>query len=530
MYNCEYKIYISYKNSKLKDIAKNAPSLEDSSYKIFEFTPENACSIEDSFDCAIIMDAEIADIEHIKNLKKVLKILTVSQEEAENIQKEISDTADNIWIINGNENILLNYYRQLQDTLKCRFDKRRAEICLTTAYDSIPDLIWFKNNMGQHLMVNNGFCKATAKTKQQIYKKGHYYIWDMPEEEYKKGDYVCLESEEIVINARKTVLFDEKVKTKSGMRLFKTYKSPLIDYNGEIFGTCGIAHDVTELQNINNELNVVLESMPFAVIVEDRTSNILSTNSKFHEYFPKCGNIIGKKRIEWEQYTSLIKTLANGVKEVETHPNPNRILTLLLNEQSIMDVFNEPIGSIAVFRDVTTERKLERQALENANTDFLTGLNNRRSLFNYINTLNDAQELIITTIDLDNFKKVNDTYGHHTGDIAIKLTANKLKEYYKDDFIARLGGDEFLIITKKSLSDEQVQQLTANALKTLNKCFKEDQRFCFMSASLGVAVSLIPQGGSQDAEGLIHVSDKALYEAKNSGKSQYRIYFNNSES
>ena len=67
-------------------------------------------------------------------------------------------------------------------------------------------------------------------------------------EEYEQGEYICLESEEIVLQEKKTCIFDEKVKTKHGMRQFKTYKSPIFDDNEQLIGTVGIAHDVTDLE------------------------------------------------------------------------------------------------------------------------------------------------------------------------------------------------------------------------------------------------------------------------------------------
>lgn len=74
---------------------------------------------------------------------------------------------------------------------------------------------------------------------------------------YEQGEYICLESDEIVLEERRTCLFDEMVKSKQGMRQFKTYKSPLFDDDGTILGTVGIAHDVTDLANMGAELEIL---------------------------------------------------------------------------------------------------------------------------------------------------------------------------------------------------------------------------------------------------------------------------------
>ena len=180
-------------------------------------------------DCAVILDMTGGE-NFDKYLKGSRPCMFIAAVRAGNIP-EAAFSADDLWVMDGSadEQLYAAYFRRLLSFMKERADSRRTRICFDTGIDSIPDLVWFKDVKGAHLKVNDGFCHAVEKTKEQIYKRGHYYIWDIPKEEYDQGDYVCLESEDIVMNSRKTCLFDEKVKTKSGMRQFKTYKSPLID-------------------------------------------------------------------------------------------------------------------------------------------------------------------------------------------------------------------------------------------------------------------------------------------------------------
>lgn len=106
------------------------------------------------------------------------------------------------------ENILKAYFEKTAKIMKNDFDYRRLDICFKTSFDSIPDLVWFKDKIGSHLFVNQEFCETVQKTREQIYKRGHYYIWDIPKEEYEQGEYVCLESEDWVMQSRHTQLFD----------------------------------------------------------------------------------------------------------------------------------------------------------------------------------------------------------------------------------------------------------------------------------------------------------------------------------
>ena len=106
------------------------------------------------------------------------------------------------------------------DKIRCsfanvlRYRKEREDAVLNQKYldtliDNLPDLIWFKDARGSHLKVNHSFCQAVNKTKSQIEGRGHYYVWDLDPDEYANGEYVCLESEEIVLNKKETCLFDE---------------------------------------------------------------------------------------------------------------------------------------------------------------------------------------------------------------------------------------------------------------------------------------------------------------------------------
>lgn len=160
---------------------------------------------------------------------------------------EILAKISDFWMYTGLDDqpskLRLAYYMsRLFRAMKLEADYRKLQICIETALDSLPEMTWFKDVRGSHLAVNKKFCEIVGKTKSQVYKRGHYYIWDITPEEYADGEYVCMESEEVVMDARKTCVFEEDVKLPDGTdKQYLTYKSPLIDKDGKLFGTCGIA-------------------------------------------------------------------------------------------------------------------------------------------------------------------------------------------------------------------------------------------------------------------------------------------------
>lgn len=441
------------------------------------------------------------------------------------IAEEIVGKAD-LWCIPENspckDMLLRSYFSALIGRVKEKFDCRMYKICLETATDSVPDLIWFKDLRGAHLITNSSFCKAVEKTKEQIYKRGHFYIWDIPKEEYEQGDYVCLESEAVVINAGKTCLFDEKVKTKSGMRQFKTYKSPLYDINGELFGTCGVALDVTDLQNISNELTVVLESVPFGIMIEDNDETLISFNSTLADYFPDIKGYESKNCIEWK--THVMGEAENaGVCEFAVKKNGvPRIIRFA--KELVHDIFGEIIGRVIIFQDVTAERLFQKRTMEHANTDFLTKLNNRRSLFTHLEKIKSTPQLSMITVDLDNFKKINDTLGHAVGDEVLITTAEILTDCFSKDFVARLGGDEFLIVINRRTDRDLLERETQILIDTFQKKFGSNPDFSIMTMSAGIATALLPDGYQHNPESLMYSSDCALYKAKKEGKSRF-VFF-----
>jgi diguanylate cyclase (GGDEF)-like protein len=192
-------------------------------------------------------------------------------------------------------------------------------------------------------------------------------------------------------------------------------------------------------------------------------------------------------------------------------------------EQPIVDIFGENIGTIEFIRDVTMQYKFEQQNIKYANTDFLTGLNNRRSLFDYLSGLGKNIRISLIMLDLDKFKSVNDTYGHAAGDEALKITSRVLSECFKDGFIARLGGDEFLVALVGEHEMDELESRTQNLLDTLLKNYAIKEEFHALSASAGIVQDRLPECDIRSIENLIKRSDDALYNAKESGKARYCV-------
>jgi diguanylate cyclase (GGDEF)-like protein/PAS domain S-box-containing protein len=383
--------------------------------------------------------------------------------------------------------------------------------------------VWFKDNEGAHLIVNDEFCNVVKKTKQQVYKRRHNYIWDVPEDDYENGEAVCRRSEDIVVRARKTCRFEEKITTNDGMRQLVTYKSPLIDEDGEVFGTCGMGHDITDLKNIAIELRIIVDNIPMGIAILDKHGTVIAVNKFMEGFFPNASEIVGQNFDKWADSLDREELRSNqGDIEYRVFVNGEERV-MHFRDEEIVDVFGENMGSLRLIRDITIQHHYLEQNVKYANTDSLTGLNNRRSLFKYLTSLKPNSKISFIMMDLDRFKAVNDTYGHAAGDEALEITSRVLEECFPDGFISRLGGDEFLVALVGENDLSRIEERTQQLLDTLLSRYAGKEEFKALSASAGIAQERLSVCDTTGIEDLIKRSDEALYTAKQSGKARYCV-------
>jgi diguanylate cyclase (GGDEF)-like protein/PAS domain S-box-containing protein len=183
-------------------------------------------------------------------------------------------------------------------------------------------------------------------------------------------------------------------------------------------------------------------------------------------------------------------------------------------------------GLVITLRDVTEQRRLEHELTERAFHDPLTGLPNRTLLLERIERalLRGRRESTLTCllfVDLDDFKMVNDTMGHTTGDQLLTAVGERLSgALRRSDTAARLGGDEFAVLMEDAQQPLDAELLAAQVIQTLGRPFTLRGASLSVSASLGVATAR----DSTDAEELLTHADLALYEAKAAGKRQWRRF------
>ncbi|MDF2946573.1 MAG: diguanylate cyclase [Bacillales bacterium] len=162
-----------------------------------------------------------------------------------------------------------------------------------------------------------------------------------------------------------------------------------------------------------------------------------------------------------------------------------------------------------------------------ATHDNLTGLPNRAALFNYVDEAmvkakSDGDSLVFLYLDLDGFKGVNDTHGHHIGDLLLQEVGRRLSKVVAGQFVSRLGGDEFVIVLKLPAIQSHMtgKNIAGEIISAINEDFYLEGKFANVGCSIGIAVWPL-DGGT--VEEILKKADKALYVSKSSGKNRLTL-------
>ena len=158
---------------------------------------------------------------------------------------------------------------------------------------------------------------------------------------------------------------------------------------------------------------------------------------------------------------------------------------------------------------------------ENAGMDYLTGFLNRRGLYEYFERLDESENINFMFLDIDNFKSVNDTYGHAMGDKLLIAVSRMIKSKIGDSVLARIGGDEFVIVTAPGFSEADIEQMAHNIISSINDIDISIEIRSIISFSIGVVLN---QKKSMGMDAIMPKCDAAMYEAKRRGKNGYVLY------
>ena len=282
-----------------------------------------------------------------------------------------------------------------------------------------------------------------------------------------------------------------------------------------------------EFRELYEDFRAVFLSHPYPMLVyETRTEKFLEVNSA-------AANAYGYTEAEFLRMT--LRDLEDR-EEVETeHVLPEEeegrharyrlkngnIAWVHVTDRSIL--FRGKLSRFVIARDVTERLKLDAELSHRAHHDVLTGLPNRQLLDDrldlcLITSEREQRKAAILTIDVDHFKRINDTYGHLIGDECLQAVAARLSsKIRKVDTIARTGGEEFMAVVSGLNNARDAEKVAASLLRVFEEPLDLSIGLVGVTASIGV--SIFPDD-AKDAETLRRLSDEALYRAKRGGRNR----------
>lgn len=191
------------------------------------------------------------------------------------------------------------------------------------------------------------------------------------------------------------------------------------------------------------------------------------------------------------------------------------------------DTVGKVVGSIFIIKDIADRKAIEKHLSHLANHDPLTGLPNRALLMDRLKQSFsrlpwNKRYVALLFLDLDRFKFINDTLGHHVGDELIKSVAERLLLCVREgDTVARLGGDEFILMLTDVAYKTDAVDVAKKVLESLSRPFLLARKEYTITASIGISIH---PGDGEDAQTLMKNADAAMYRVKGSGKNSYVLY------
>ena len=287
-----------------------------------------------------------------------------------------------------------------------------------------------------------------------------------------------------------------------------------------------------ELLRANSEMRAIFQAFPDLFFRLSMDGRVLDCKAGGAEdlYLPR-EQLLGK-RIQDVPQPAVGESFAHALREVREQRSMvsleyelERNGQPVYYEARVLPLLSDQI--IAIVRNITARKQAEETIRHYAYHDYLTGLPNRRLLFDHLElALAQAQrqEQIVGLffLDLDRFKTINDSLGHAAGDRLLIEVARRLHGRKRAaDTLARLGGDEFLLLVTNLRRAEDAGRVAESMFDALRPSLTLDGHRLYVTASAGI--SLFPHDG-QNAETLVKNADLALYRAKELGRNNYQIF------
>ena len=335
--------------------------------------------------------------------------------------------------------------------------------------------------------------------------------------------------------------------TDGSYHWFENQLSAIRDESGRLEAFEGILFDVTARKQAEDQFNFVntllataIEKTPNGFLVVGADRQILTCNQRFLDMWKIPADAARTKLddVLLEAVTGNVKDpkqFRATLEHLYEHPEQEVQDEIEFQDGRIFERHSAALwaqdqkylGRMFFFRDITERKRGEREMVRLARTDALTGLANRATFLDRLNLALAAARrgdtpFAVLYVDLDNFKDVNDSLGHHTGDVLLKTVGDRLAGTVREtDLVARFGGDEFSVLQADVTDPSTAGTLAAKLRAVLAEPHTIDGNVLRITATVGIAL-FAPE--VENAAEILGQADRALYYAKEEGRDRYRFH------
>jgi diguanylate cyclase (GGDEF)-like protein/PAS domain S-box-containing protein len=435
-------------------------------------------------------------------------------------------------------------------------ERKRAEQALKESegrfrqlFEQSVDALFVHDEEGRIVDCNAEACRSLGYTREELLelsvKDFATNLLSEEEKEAKRG--YTLWERAVRGEPGKIVGFEEnELRRKDGTLFPVEVGVGAIDYGGRrlIFAS---ARDLTErkraeaaLAEERNLLRTLIDNMPDCIFVKDKESRFVLNNAEHaralgapeQELLGKTDFDVFPRELAERYYADEQEVIHSGSALVDReepvvdHEGNHRWLST--TKVPLRDGGGEISGLVGISRDITDRKALEEQLRHQAFHDPLTELPNRVL---FLDRLGHAiarsgrlrEPVAVLFVDLDDFKRINDSLGHEIGDRLLVEVANRLSSCVRPgDTVARLFGDEFAVLLEAPAGMEDARRVAERVQKRLQAPFAFDEREVFVNCSVGIVLDG-PDRTHQPKEVLRH-ADLAMYVAKSRGKNRYEMF------
>jgi len=334
----------------------------------------------------------------------------------------------------------------------------------------------------------------------------------------------------------RVVTGEVKLDGKNGPVLLDIHVRPITGDHGGREATVVVLREREEGEEFLSTLKIlkrVADESKEGMFIVSKQGDLLYHNEAFRKIFD---GKVGTKLKDYKSFFSseTYRLLRESIKksgafrgEVMVHREDGTQVPVWLTLETIADPDKNELYQFALFSNIAELRRSQVALQHSATHDTLTGLPNRQALMSHLEeTLERAIRYrhngALFFIDLDNFKEINDSMGHLTGDAVLIEVASRIKTVIrKSDIFGRLGGDEFLLIVEEISSPDALMHIATKIIEVINRPIAIGQMNYTVGASIGITI--FPHD-SINREELLRYADMAMYRAKDKGKNRYQFY------